>query len=116
MSTFTKAKFDFVRYSEIDMKGVTREVADDILNILLEEKEVVKVTDDMYTLMSNMESAKAIIQDKLKEKTQRAVKSLHWKDHLCVHCMCIYCIFYFYTSVQEMRVSFILLNNKLPQM
>jgi selenocysteine-specific elongation factor len=49
------------------MKGVAKDVADDILNILLEEKEIVKVTDDMYTLMSNMESAKAIIQDKLKE-------------------------------------------------
>lgn len=67
LDTFTKAKYDFVRYSEIDMKGVAKDVADDILNILLEEKEIVKVTDDMYTLMSNMESAKAIIQDKLKE-------------------------------------------------
>jgi selenocysteine-specific elongation factor len=67
LDTFTKAKYDFARYSEIDMKGVAKDVADDILNILLEEKEIVKVTDDMYTLMSNMESAKAIIQDKLKE-------------------------------------------------
>ncbi len=65
--TFTKAKFDFVRYSEIDMKGVSREIADDILNILLEEEQIVKVTDDMYTLKTNMEYAKEVIQNKLKE-------------------------------------------------
>lgn len=67
ITTFTNAKYDFVRYSEIDMKGVQREIADDILNILLEEDEIVKVTDDMYTLKSNMDSAKEVIQNKLKE-------------------------------------------------
>ena len=65
--TFTAAKYDFVRYSEIDMKGVSQDVADDILNILLKEETIVKVTDDMYTLKSNMETAKEIIQNKLKE-------------------------------------------------
>ena len=67
LSTFEKAKYDFVRYSEIDMKGVSRDIADDILNILLEEDKIVKVTDDMFTLKSNMDSAKEIIQNKLKE-------------------------------------------------
>lgn len=67
ITTFTNAKYDFVRYSEIDMKGVQREIADDILNILLEEDKIVKVTDDMYTLKSNMDSAKEVIQNKLKE-------------------------------------------------
>jgi selenocysteine-specific elongation factor len=67
ITTFTNAKYDFVRYSEIDMKGVSRDIADDILNILLEEQMVVKVTDDMYTLKSNMDSAKEVIQNKLKE-------------------------------------------------
>lgn len=63
--TFTKAKYDFVRYNDIDMKGVSRDIADDILNILLEEQQIVKVTDDMYTLKSYMDSAKEIIQNKL---------------------------------------------------
>ena len=67
ITTFTNAKYDFVRYSEIDMKGVSRDIADDILNILLEEQQIVKVTDDMYTLKSNMDSAKEVIQNKLKE-------------------------------------------------
>ena len=38
------------------------------MNILLEEKEVVKVTDDMYTLTAYMEEAKTVIQTKLKEE------------------------------------------------
>lgn len=67
ITTFTNAKYDFVRYSEIDMKGVSRDIADDILNILLEEQIIVKVTDDMYTLKINMDSAKEVIQNKLKE-------------------------------------------------
>lgn len=65
--TLKKANYDFTRYSEIDMKNVPREIADDILNILVEEKVVVKVSDDMYTMKEYMEQAKTIIQDKLKE-------------------------------------------------
>ena len=37
------------------------------LNILLEEEKVVKVTEDMYTLKENMEHAKELIQERLKE-------------------------------------------------
>lgn len=62
-----EAKYDFVRYSEIDMKGVSQVVADDILNILLEEEQIVKVSDDMYTLKPYMEEARDIISGKLKE-------------------------------------------------
>ncbi len=67
LDTFTKAKYDFVRYSEIEFKGVDRMTADDILNILLEEQKIVKVTDDMFTLKEYMESAKEAIQKKLLE-------------------------------------------------
>ena len=42
-------------------------MADDILNILLEEKQVVKVTEDMYTLADYMERAKEVIEKKLAE-------------------------------------------------
>ena len=44
LDTFEKAGFDFVRYSEIDMRGTPKETADDILNILITEGEVVRVT------------------------------------------------------------------------
>lgn len=67
LDSFTKAKYDFVRYSEIDLKGTDRAVSDDILNILQEEQKVVKVSEDMYTLRDYMEHAKEVVKDKLSE-------------------------------------------------
>lgn len=67
LDTFAKAKYDFARYSEIGLGGADRAEADDILNILLEEKQVVKVTEDMYTLADYMERAKEVIGKKLAE-------------------------------------------------
>ena len=67
LDTVSNAKYDFVRYSEIDFKGTAKETADDILNILLEEQKIVKVTEDMYTLTEYMERAKELIQEHLKE-------------------------------------------------
>ena len=67
LDTMKRAGFDFVRYSEMDFKGVTKNITDDILNILLEERQIVKVSDEMYTLASNMEQAKQIISERLKE-------------------------------------------------
>ncbi len=67
LDTLQKAEYDFTRYSEIDMKNVPRDIADDILNILIEEQKVVKVSDDMFTLKEYMEHAKDVIRDKLKE-------------------------------------------------
>lgn len=60
-----RAGFDFVRYSEMEHPGVPDDVADDILNILLEEKQAVKVFDEMYTLTEYMEEAKDRIKDHL---------------------------------------------------
>ena len=61
------AGYDFVRYSEIDLKGVSRDMADDILNILLTEGKVVRVTEEMYTLAEYMEQAKEKIKAHLAE-------------------------------------------------
>lgn len=63
--TWKRAGFDFVRYSEMEHPGVPDDVADDILNILLEEKQAVKVFDEMYTLTEYMEEAKDRIKDHL---------------------------------------------------
>ena len=49
----------------MEFGSVPREVADDILNILLEEKQIVRVTDDMCTLTEYMEQAKEKISEKL---------------------------------------------------
>ena len=70
LDTFAKAKYDFARYSEIGLGGADRAAADDILNILLEERQVVKVSDDLYTLTGYMEQARAMIQE---EFTKRPV-------------------------------------------
>lgn len=67
LDTFEKVKYDFAKYSEMDLGGVSREVTDDILNVMLVEGHVVKVTDDMYTLAGYMEKAKAVIEEKLEE-------------------------------------------------
>lgn len=65
LGAFEKAGFDFVRYAEIDCKGVPRETKDDILNILLQERKAVKVSEDMYTLQSYMDEAKRVILEEL---------------------------------------------------
>jgi selenocysteine-specific elongation factor len=67
LETFARAGYDFAWYSEIDFGDVPRETADDILTILIEEEQVVKVADDMYTLKKNMDEAKAVILEELKE-------------------------------------------------
>ena len=68
LGAMEKAGFDFVRYGEIPVKNVSQEVEDDILNILLEEKKIVKVTEEMYTLSAYMEQAKEKIKERLKEE------------------------------------------------
>lgn len=40
LATLKNAKYDFVRYSEIEFQGKDGAVSDDILNILLEEKRL----------------------------------------------------------------------------
>lgn len=64
LDTFEKARYDFAKYSETDL-GVKQDVADDILNILLVEGKIVRVTEDMYTLKSYIEEAERVIREKL---------------------------------------------------
>lgn len=67
LETFERAGYDFLRYSEIQAPEVEPAVQDDILSVLLEEKQAVKVMEDLYTLFSLMEEAKKKILEKLKE-------------------------------------------------
>lgn len=62
-----KASYDFIRYSEIEIAGVRQEMVDDILNVLIQEGIVVKVTEEMYTLSEYMERAKEQVRKKLEE-------------------------------------------------
>ena len=68
LDTVRKADYDFVRYSDIAFGEKDKAVADDILNILLEEKRIVKVSDDLYTLTEYMEKAKTMIQEEFKKR------------------------------------------------
>lgn len=65
LDAFEKSRFDFIRYSEIECKGISKEIQNDILNILLQEGKAVKVTEDMYTLKSYMEEARKVISERL---------------------------------------------------
>ena len=67
LKALEKAGYDFVRYSDMTFAAATQAEADDILNILLEENQITKVADDLYTITENMEKAKEIISAKLKE-------------------------------------------------
>lgn len=68
LDTFKNAAYDFAKYSEIEFKGISRGTADDILNILLQEEQVVKVTEDMYTLKSYIDNARDVIKKQLCEQ------------------------------------------------
>ena len=70
LRAFREARYDFVRYSAVDMQGISREEADDILQVLVTEKRVVKVTEDIYTLTEYMEAAERVLREKLKEDPQ----------------------------------------------
>ena len=68
LDTVRKAGYDFVRYSDIAFGEKDKDVADDILNILLEEKQVVKISDDLYTLTEYMDRAKTMIQEEFQKR------------------------------------------------
>lgn len=67
VDTLKKAQYDFVRYKEIEFDNEDREICDDVLNVLITEGKIVRVSEDFYTLSSYMEDAKQKITEKLKE-------------------------------------------------
>lgn len=64
---FEKAQFDFLRFSELSFSKGTREEVEDILLLLLDEEQVVKISEDVYTLKTLIDHAKEVIQSRLKE-------------------------------------------------
>ncbi|MGL6200056.1 MAG: selenocysteine-specific translation elongation factor [Lachnospiraceae bacterium] len=67
LGTYETAGYDFVRFGEIDFKGLPAEVTEDILAVLLDEGQVVRIQEDMCTLKGLMEQAKEMIREKLKK-------------------------------------------------
>lgn len=62
-----KAGYDFLRYSEMEFSNISKEVVDDILAILVDERAIVKINEEMYTLPELIDAAKEKIQEKLKQ-------------------------------------------------
>ncbi len=63
----SQAKYDFRRVSEIDFNGITPQVVEDIMSILVDDEEIVKVTDQMYTTKKLMDVAVELVREKLRE-------------------------------------------------
>lgn len=60
------ARYDFIRFSDIDFGKVPGKTVEDILLLLTDSGEIVKVADGLYTLSSYMEEARGRIVEKLK--------------------------------------------------
>ncbi len=65
--TFTKAQFDFVRFTEMDFDGMPNEVIEDIVLLLMDEGVIVKVEENIYTLKTIIDKAEEVIRARLAE-------------------------------------------------
>ena len=68
LTTFEKAGLDFTKVSEVDFGTVPFETVEDILLLLMEEKKIVKLGEELYKLTSYIEHSKEIICSMFKEK------------------------------------------------
>lgn len=66
LSTFEKAAYDFVRFSEIDFGKISRNTAEDVMLMLIDEGVCLRINEEMFTLSVLMEEAKARIVEHLK--------------------------------------------------
>lgn len=62
-SALKDAKYDFVKITDIKCEDVSSEVQIDILNVLENEQQIVKITDDIYTLKEYIDTAIKRIQE-----------------------------------------------------
>ena len=61
------AKYDFIKISTINFRGIPKETVDDILIYLTAIGEIVKLADDVYTLKKFMDNAVVKVTEVLKE-------------------------------------------------
>ena len=66
--TFEKAKYDFVRFSEIDFGKIPRQTAEDVVLMMIDEGKVLRINEEMFTMKHLMDEAKEKIQNHLKEE------------------------------------------------
>lgn len=66
--TFENAGYDFVRFSEIDFGKIPREMAEDVVLLMMDEGQVIRINEEMFTMSHLMDAAKEKIQAHLKEE------------------------------------------------
>lgn len=66
--TFEKAGYDFVRFSEIDFGKIPRQIAEDVVLMMIDEGKVLRINEEMFTMKHLMDEAKEKIQNHLKEE------------------------------------------------
>lgn len=66
--TFEKAGYDFVRFSEIDFGKIPRQIAEDVILMMIDEGKVIRINEEMFTMKHLMDEAKEKIQNHLKEE------------------------------------------------
>lgn len=64
---FEKAAYDFVRFSEIEFGKISRETAEDVVLMMIDEGKVLRINDEMFTMKYLMDQAKDKIVAHLKE-------------------------------------------------
>lgn len=63
-----EAKYDFVKITDINIEDIPREILIDILNVLENEQQIMKITDDVYTLKEYTDTAIEMIQKHFKNE------------------------------------------------
>lgn len=67
-SAMKEAKYDFVKISDINIEDIPSEILIDILNVLENEQQIVKIADDVYTLKEYTDIAIEMIQKHFKNE------------------------------------------------
>lgn len=57
LNSFEKAEYQFVKLSETDVEKEYADMGEDILLLLREENQVVRLSEDAYTVKSLLETA-----------------------------------------------------------
>lgn len=66
--TFTKARYELIRFSELEKEKYSEELISDVLRCMQNEGKVVAITDEMFTLNSLVDEAKLMVCNHFKEK------------------------------------------------
>ena len=69
VSSFKKAKFDFLRLADIDLTGYDKMIVKDILQLLVDEGIVVCIGSELYTLGNIIDVAVNKIKEHLREES-----------------------------------------------